>query len=353
MHSSLDDILIALITGLIGSGLTLAVERTVKWLHARSIERKFPIAGKYLTRYGDKDKTSSEIVEFRQRGNMVKGESVVNSDNRLNARRWLYEGEVKKEGYLHGSYQPETPFDKGFGAFFLKFGKDGDMQGYWLGKDADESDIQWGEYKFLKQPAFTISPIEPADMIRVLDIAETQLGDAYIVESQLKESSRNVALCARVERTAVAFATARLVDTDWLLSRIQECIEKDSPVLHPLQRRLEGETRIGFVASAATSEKFKGRGLGAELIGRCIESIEERGVNVIVATAWLSRQGLQAGSILECRGFQKLLDLPNYWEKDSLKNGYSCPTCGAPPCHCSAVLYIRNRHAKVRNGKLR
>jgi hypothetical protein len=92
-----------------------------------------------------------------------------------------------------------------------------------------------------------------------------------------------------------------------------------------------------------------GRGLGAEL-DRCIESLEQRGAKIIAATAWNSKRGIQAGSILTCKGFQKLFEVPNYWEKDSQDNGYSCPDCGAPPCHCTAVVYIRNRHS-LKNGK--
>jgi hypothetical protein len=259
MHSSFNDLIAAIITGLIGSALTLGVERSLKWFRARSIEKRFPVAGTYLTKYTDKGKVYTDIVKLRQSGNKVRGASILSRENPLNARKWLFEGEVKKEGYIHGTYQPETPFDKGFGAFFCKFGKGGDMQGYWLGKDADESDIQWGDYKFLKQPDFTVSPIQQTDMIRVLEIAERQLGDAYIDESNLHESKENIALCARVRGSVVAFATARLIAADQLLARIDSCLGPRSATLRPLQRRIEGETTIGFVASAATDPEFLAR----------------------------------------------------------------------------------------------
>jgi len=348
MPASANDLIAAIITGLVGSGITLGVERSVRALNARSIERKFPVAGTYLTKYSDKGKIFTDMVRLRQSGAKIKGESILSSENPLHVQKWIFEGEVKKEGYIQGNYRPETPFDKGFGAFFCKFGKDGDMQGYWLGKDADESEIQWGDYKFMKQPQFTISNIEPTDIVRVLEIAEKQLGDAYIDESHLKTSDENVALCARVHATVVAFATARLVTSDQFLARITSCVGSNSAALRPLERRIDGETKIGFIASAATDLRFSGRGLGADLIGRCIEGLEQRGAKVIAATAWVSRNGAQAGSILAYRGFQKLLDVPKYWEKDSLAHGYSCPTCGAPPCQCTAVIYIRNCHSRTR-----
>jgi len=345
MLTSINDLIAAVLTGLLGSLLTLAVERTLRWFRARAIERKFPVSGKYLTRYTDKGQSYKEIVEFRQTGRKIRGESILSCEDRLTDRRWLYEAEVRDEGYIHGSYKPETPFDKGFGAFFCKFGKHGDMQGYWLGKDADESDIQWGDYEFRKQPAFTISAVEKSDVIRVLQIAEQQLGDAYIDESHLETNNESIALCVRVQETAVGFVTARIVPASQFLAMVQESLVEDTATLRPLQRRIVGETNIGLVASSAVSPKFTGRGLGGEVIGRCIEELEQRGANVIVATAWMNRDGVRAGSILECRGFHKLLDIQNYWEKDSVKKGYSCPNCGAPPCHCTAVLYIRNRHS--------
>lgn len=336
---------IEILTGLLWILVTLGVESFFKFFKARTLEKKFPIAGTYLTRYADKGKFYTDVVKLCQSGSKVRGESVPNFENALNSRKWIFEGVVKEEGYLYGSYKPETSFDKGFGAFFLQIGKDGDMNGYWLGKDSDESAIQWGTYTFAKQPVFNVSPIQTNDVTRVFQIAEQQLGDAYIDSAALKIDADHIALCAKVQGTVVAFATARMMQADLLVARFEDCLGKDGIALRPFQRRINGEKNIGLVASAATASDFMGRGIGAELIGRCIEGLEEKGANVIAATAWCSRDGVQAGPILECKGFQKLLEIPNYWEKDSAANGYSCPTCGAPPCHCSAVLYIRNCHA--------
>ena len=340
----LSTVALNLVATLLGGALTLLVQKGSGWLKARRIEKKFPIAGLYLTKYTDKNNRVTELLRLRQSGRRIAGENILNRENDLNARKWLFEGEVRSEGYVHGSYKPEAPFDKGFGAFFLKLGKQGDMEGYWIGKDADESKIQFGEYSFLKQPPFVIVPVEDRDVSAVLRIAEERLGDAYINRSDLRTDVDNIAYCAKVKSIVVGFATARVVETEKLLRRIEEPVAKDLLLLRPIKRRIEGESSVGHVSAAAITRSVEGRGLGAELIGRCIEGLEERSMNIMVATAWKSPDGFQAASILECRGFQKVIDIPGYWEKDSLTNGYSCPACGMPPCHCTAALYVRNRH---------
>jgi ribosomal protein S18 acetylase RimI-like enzyme len=335
------------LTGLIGIGLTLVVQALATRIRDVGLQKKFPIAGTYITRYVDHDCLHTDIVKLRQRGRHVTGESVPNVERDINSRKWLYKGEIMTEGYVQGSYKPETIADKGFGAFFLKFEKNGDLKGYWIGKDADEVKIVSGEYIFLRQPNFSIGAIDISDQSQVLRIAEARLGDAYINRDHLISGDDKVALCARIDKTVVSFATARMLGTTDFLQAIRERLGAKLPSLLPLERRVAGETKIGFVASAATDSNFEGRGLGAELVEQCIAGLENRGANVMVATAWKSNKGVQAGSILECRGFQRLMDLPGYWELDSLTNGYSCPTCGNPPCHCTAVLYVRNRHAPL------
>ena len=354
-HSSGRDFLahgsLEVLTGLLWIALTIVAERTVKWFRARSIEKRFPVAGRYLAHYVDKGVKYTELLSLRQRGRKVSGEKIVSTEAGGDRRKWLFDAEVKEQGYLQGGYIPESPFDKGFGGYFLRFLRDGDLLGYWFGKDAEETGIQFGEYRFRKQPDFTIGAIHANDVSEVLQIAEQQLGDAYLEASSLKQSGKNVALCTRVDDCVIGFATGKLLETSDFLGKLEERVSADSQKAKQLTRRLDGEHEIGFVASAAVKPEYAGRGLGAELIGRTITALEDLGANVLVATAWRSNAGVQAGSILEYRGFRKLFEIEKYWEKDSLQHQYSCPTCGAPPCQCSAVVYIRNRHVDLSASK--
>jgi hypothetical protein len=40
--------------------------------------------------------------------------------------------------------------------------------------------------------------------------------------------------------------------------------------------------------------------------------------------------------------FEFRIELPNYWKEDSIKENFTCPVCGNPPCLCSAVIYGMN-----------
>jgi ribosomal protein S18 acetylase RimI-like enzyme len=331
------------LVGLLGIGLTLAVQRLSEVWQNRRLQKKFPVAGTYLTKYQDQGSSHTDMVVLKQAGRKIEGESVPNTERSVKTRKWLFTGEIMTEGYVTGSYKPEAFTDKGFGAFFLRFEKDGDMKGYWIGKDADEKEIVSGEYTFWRQPAFAVASLERSDIPRALRIAEDRLGDAYINAEELVPGNGRIAIGARVNDAVIAFATARIEQTDQFLEKVRDRLGPDEHTLVPLERRLTGEKSIGFVASAATDPDFEGRGIGATLIGQCINELEVFGANVLIATAWKSNKGIQAGSILECRGFQQILELPNYWEKDSLAHGYSCPTCGKPPCRCTAILYARGR----------
>ncbi len=334
-----------IVIGLLGIVLTLFVQKIVEAWRNQVLRKKFPIAGIYLTKYMDQGRSHTEVVELKQQGRHISGQSVENPELNGPSRTWLFEGEIRSEGYLTGTYKPAAFTDKGFGAFFLRFEKNGDMKGYWIGRDADESHIVSGEYTFCHQPQFSITQLNKSDNAQVLRIAEQRLGDAYINPKDLTSDDRAIALCARVQGRVVAFATGRMVKSDEFLQKIRDRLGDAQISLLSMERRVTDETDIGFVASAATDPQFEGRGLGASLVGQCINGLEARGANVLIATAWKSSKGIQAGSILECRGFQRIMEIPNYWENDSLTYGYSCPTCGSPPCHCTAVIYCRSRHS--------
>ncbi len=321
--------------GLIGIGLTIGVERAVKFVGRRRLEKRFPIAGTYMSKYEDKGRIVTAPVELKQRGSEVQGESYEGN------RKWILKGLVTEDGYLQGRYWAENVFDKGFGSFLLKIEPNCDMHGYWFGKDIKEREIQRGSYDFYKRD-ISIEPVSPRDIPALLDIAEKQLGDAYINRRDLENGKDRIALSAAVNGRVVGFGTARVIPAQEFYGKFEPFFKQDPTALRPLQRRLPDKENVGLVASVAIAPEFHGRGIGTALVERCIQELAARGVTVLVATAWHSRNGTNAGSLLENKGFQKVLEVPEFWKEASLQNNFSCPVCGPPPCECAATVYVRS-----------
>lgn len=57
--------------------------------------------------------------------------------------------------------------------------------------------------------------------------------------------------------------------------------------------------------------------------------------------AWIDGNRIPADTLLCSLGFRPRERISNYWFKDSLRRGYSCPACGNP-CHCAAMIYVRH-----------
>lgn len=323
------------VAGLIGIALTIGVERTAKFIERRRLEKRFPIAGTYLSRYEDKGVSTTAPVTLKQSGSKITGYAVEKN------RKWIFEGQVTEDGYFQGRYWAENVFDKGFGSFLLKIDRNCDMDGYWFGKDAKENEIQQGPYHFLKNTV-AIAPVQENEIPALLNIAEQQLGDAYINRDDLDRPKDGIALSARIGDRVVGFGTAKIVDSRAFYSKFEPFFTQDPTKLRSLDRRLPREGKVGLVASVAVLAGYTGRGVGSMLVARCIQELRNKGVSVLVATAWHSTKGINAESIMHNEGFQRILDVPDFWRDDSIRNNYSCPVCGAPPCVCSAAVYVRS-----------
>ncbi len=96
-----------------------------------------------------------------------------------------------------------------------------------------------------------------------------------------------------------------------------------------------------MISSLAVEPAFRKRGIGTKLFSECLGSLDDIDSGVTILTAWKSRKGIHITSIARKFGFRRIFEIPGYWKEDSIKRGYKCPSCGYPPCICSAVIYVR------------
>lgn len=326
-----------LLTAAIGGAVTLLFGASVQKYKRYRLEKMYPIAGNYLSEYEDvvagKKSVAKAPVKLMQRGRSIEGTT------KLDGRTWILKGEVSDDGYLFGIYHAESVHDKGVGNFFLEINIDGNMNGLWSGYDAINKTILSGRYSFVRSPTVSIEKITKRQIPAVLSIADKQLGAAFInIEGLL--SDENISAFASISEKIIGFCTGKQIP----LQKLYE----DIPQLKSMKlRQLEAVENLGMVASVATDPSYSGRGIGTALVEYCIHQLEARGLNVLVMTGWKSNEGIHIGSIADKHGFEKLLEVADFWKEDSLNKGYSCPSCGEPPCHCSAVVYIRHSQDKA------
>lgn len=97
--------------------------------------------------------------------------------------------------------------------------------------------------------------------------------------------------------------------------------------------------KIGVIKTIAVAQEYQGVGIGTELFYIAIQDLTFSDVDLIIAIAWKSKTGINIERILQKFNFIRAFSVPNFWEKDSIEEGFYCPVCGEPPCSCEAVVY--------------
>ena len=155
-----------------------------------------------------------------------------------------------------------------------------------------------------------IEQAKKGDLPVIIEIANTYLGKDYLT-STLSESLDNKDYLLKVAK----LANCKIVGFVLYQFKKDELIIK----------------------SIAVNPLFIKKGIATLLITNAVEYIAKMNYKKIKIIAWKKEQGIIG--ILSRLKFQQKEKLSNYWKQDSLEKGYNCPTCGAPPCLCSAIVF--------------
>lgn len=154
-----------------------------------------------------------------------------------------------------------------------------------------------------------IRDLHTDDINAVLAIADSQLGEKYITETDLSEGKVFVA------------------EEDELGKIVGFCIA-------PAGAK-DGKS---YVRTVAVAQEFSGRGIGTALVAKAVDYLESLGVKSIFSPLWKHDGVVNSDVIFRRNGFRPVREIPDYWLKDSIEKGYSCPVCGKE-CHCVCVMY--------------
>lgn len=322
-----------IVVGILG-GLIVWTGATLKRFASNRIDRRrFPLAGEYISRFEDETDHGkvwvSAPVNLKQRGLKVDGITHIGD------KKWRLSGTIDpKGGYVSGIYRAENPYDRGVGNFFLMIQPDDDLVGLWSGYDSTNEKISVGGYRFHKIAQVKIRKVTKETAASCMAIAEDQLGKDYIPEKDFMNTNF-YSVYGIVRRDVAGFAIGKSFEQ-------QDFLQQFPQVSRLLSHTLTWSNTVGMVSSVAMRQDYQRRGVGYSLVRSVLAHFDSCGVPIVVMLGWSASDGVHIAGIARAMGFAEKATIPEYWRDDSLSKGYRCPVCGDPPCHCSAILYVRH-----------
>lgn len=298
--------------------------------------KKPKISGKYITQYEDNERGRTVVrkayAELRTFGNIVWGKTSFGT-----SQSWKISGKIYGKKRLAGVYRAKGYLDDGFGTFYLELKTNGILDGYWSGYDNENNQVTTGRYLFrpLVQD-YKIRNAVKSDFAAITKIADSQLGKDYITEEFLREiideDKSTFCLVAYNTKTnkIAGFSISKAITYD----EVKEISQSQNI------KELSFEDKIGFVKTVAVDSVCQGLGLGTMLVDKSIDKLKKDVMDSFISTAWKHAGIINIESGLDRCGFEKIMELPNYWYESSLKEGFHCPQCGNP-CHCSCVIFLK------------
>ena len=166
-------------------------------------------------------------------------------------------------------------------------------------------------YKFAPKSLImvVIRDLRGADIDAVLAIADARLGENYITGKDFVNAQ--VFVAEDVVNVAIAGFCIAFVDSADAKS---------------------------YVRTVAVSQEYSGQGIGTALVAKAVDYLEGLGAKNIFSPLWKHDGVVNSDVIFRRNGFLPVREIPDYWLKDSIEKGYSCPVCGKG-CHCTCVMY--------------
>jgi GNAT superfamily N-acetyltransferase len=317
-------------TGIAGVLIVSLLAFFASAIHNFYIRRKYPVGGKYVTRFEDtvdrQRLTQTSISRLKQRGRRLSGKTTQRS-----GRTWLLDGSIMGKGHISGVYSAEGLDDEGVGAFYLRIHGDV-LDGLWSGYDHVNKTTTSGRYIFKRLVEVNILPLRNSNVAAVLAIAEKVFGPDYLSGADLSDASSREVFVALNNRQLVGFAA---VEAGGVSTTLKEPIRVPRDVLHG-----EKSGTLGIIRTIAVAEYLQGHGIGEQLFLAMERDLKRRGKTLIAVPAWEDNNGIHLNGIISGNGYERFLTCKQYW-KDACDSGvFSCR--GRDPrngCLCNLIWY--------------
>jgi ribosomal protein S18 acetylase RimI-like enzyme len=97
----------------------------------------------------------------------------------------------------------------------------------------------------------------------------------------------------------------------------------------------------GKISVLLVDSLFRFRGIGSRLLGAACVNLIKSKCNIIVFPIRKYCRSDYIVELLNKFGFYAEDEIKEYWKYESLCKKYKCKVCGAPPCKCTAIMFIK------------
>lgn len=192
--------------------------------------------------------------------------------------------------------------------------------------------------RLMKKTECTIKKLdENNDITKCIKIIDSVLGKNYINYKQIMSMVKNekfICLKATVDKLIVGIAIACIMDFNEAIGYLK--IEKDE-----IPDFIKQCNKVSIIKTIAIDDNFQKLGIGSNFIRNLEKIFFNENIHVVFTVAWRHNNIENIGPLMIKNEYKSLYIIEKYYEKDSLKEGFSCPICGDNGCHCDANIYFK------------
>jgi hypothetical protein len=181
-------------------------------------------------------------------------------------------------------------------------------------------------------------PFQKNHLEQVLDIANITLGENYLTRVSLNQflnSKSHFAFVSIEDKKVLGFVSSIILTP----IQLKNIVLKENDWFYELAKN---HSKIAFRKHTIVNPIFLNIGVGTKLV-KFSNNIIDSLCDLQISTVWKKNDENIMSKLLLKNEFKFIKSIPNYWEKNSLNNNYSCPICGIPPCICAASVVIKHK----------
>ena len=189
----------------------------------------------------------------------------------------------------------------------------------------------------MEEPNFKIETLKKQDASECAAIFDITLGKNYIESDKILSmlnDDKFFCLKSSVNNQIVGVNIACIMS----FSAAMDYLKLTTCKIPAIMKK---NNQIAILKTAAIKEEYQRKGLGGLFIKSMEKLFSEKGVYYVFSVAWQHDGIEKSGPLLQKNGYKSLCVIKDYWLKDSLQEGFSCPVCGNHGCHCSANIYFK------------
>lgn len=169
---------------------------------------------------------------------------------------------------------------------------------------------------------------------KIIQLSDVSFGHGYLTLSELCEYSLNTKSSIIINThkgELLGFSIVQLLT----IEQLKKEIFADSKWI---EKEFGNASLVGYRKMTAVSKIHQGKGVASQLYQKADKWFSGK-TNAIASALWTKEGNSSFSPILIKNGFEPLKTIQNYWKEDSENREFVCPSCGHPPCLCSAVIY--------------